>query len=171
MITKCSLLTAAAAALLASGCSTMEVGTQRPLGNVQYAAAFDAARTVMGHYFTVALADTDSGVILSTPRPMAGGVLAGGPLRQTARVRICRAEGGVVAYATVNVQRQSSVAMQQMARGDLTDDKPPYQTPAQLEGATTPQQNDLWLTERRDRELEFKILNDIQNALHPNAKN
>jgi hypothetical protein len=165
MITKCSLLTAAAAALLASGCATMEVGTERPLGDVQYAAAFDAARTVMGQYFTVASADTDSGVILSAPRPMAGNVLSGGPLRQIARVRICRAEGGVVAYAAVNVQRQSSEAMQQMARGDLSADGPPHQTPAQLEGATTPQQNESWLTERRDRELEFKILNDIQSAL------
>jgi hypothetical protein len=80
-------------------------------------------------------------------------------------VRLRRAGGEIVAYATVSVQRQATAAMRQMALGDIAYDGPPRQTPAQLEAATTPEQNESWITERRDRELELKILSDIHNAL------
>jgi carbohydrate-selective porin OprB len=158
-------LLAAAGMLIASGCAAMEFGTERSLGAVDYTEAFNAARTVMGQYFTVAVADADSGVVQSAPQPLAGGALGSAPTRQLARVRLRRVGGQVVAYASVSVQRQATAAMRQMARGDITYDGPPRQTPAQLEAATTPEQNESWITQRRDRELEFKILSDIQNAL------
>ncbi len=165
MTTRLLFLLAVVGATVAPGCAAMELGTERPLGAVNYAEAFSAARTVMGQYFTVAVADAEDGLIQSTPQPLAGGALGAGATRQLVQVRLRRVEGQVVAYALVSVQRQATAAMQQMARGDLTYDGPPRQTPAQLEAATTPQQNESWILERRDRELELKILSDIDSAL------
>jgi hypothetical protein len=135
-----------------AGCANVEVGTERSLGAVGYTEAFDAARTVMGQYFTVASADVDNGRIEAAPNP-----LPGRPLR--------RGDGTVTAYASVTIQRQSTAAARQLAWPAGVYDGPPNQTPAQMEAATTAEQNETWMTERRDRTLEQQILTDLANAL------
>lgn len=169
MTTRGMLVVAAASVSILAGCAGVEVGTKRSLGAVDYPKAFDAARTVMGQYFTVASADADSGLIESAPKPLAGRVLGGKESRQTAAVRLRRTDGMVTAYAVVTIQRQASVAARQLAWPAGAYDGPPHQTPGEMEAATTAEQNETWITERRDRTLEQQLLTDIDNALRGRA--
>ena len=169
MLAKIAVLMAAAVIVLLSGCAQVEPGTEQILGQVTYAEAFDAARTVMNQYFTVALADPGEGLIRSAPKELRGRVLGGGVGRQVATVRIRQEPQGIVARATVNVQRQGSSALRMVSPQAGASGEPPRQTPAELEAATTPEQNESWITERRDRGLEQRILSDILNALRPKA--
>jgi len=165
MTSKGMLIMAAAGAVLLGGCAAAEVGAGRSLGAVSYTEAFDAARKVMGQYFTVASADVDTGRIEAAPQPIAGRPLGGGPGRQMATLRLRRGDGTVTAYALVTIQRQSSASARRLAWPAGVYDGPPNQTPAQLEAATTAEQNEAWMTERRDRTLEQQLLADIENAL------
>lgn len=158
------LIAVLAGASLLAGCATVDVGTERSLGAVKYDDAFSAARTVLGQYFTVASADADSGIIEAVPQPVAGRRLSGAT-RQIATVKLRRSDTAVTAYAMVAVQRQSTAAARQLATPPGSYDGPPHQTPGELEAATTAEQNEAWMTERRDRALEEQILADIVNAL------
>lgn len=170
MVTKSMLVVAAVGASILAGCAAGEVGTERSLGAVSYGDAFNAARAVVGQYFTVASADVDNGVIESAPQLVAGRPLSGGRSRQIATVRLRRGDGTVTAYAAVMIQRQSSAAARQLAWPTGVYDGPPHQTPADLEGATTAEQNEAWIIERRDRALERQLLTDIDDALHGRAR-
>jgi hypothetical protein len=160
------LIVAAAGVAFLAGCAATEVGTERSLGAVNYSEAFDAARKVMGQYFTVASADVDNGRIEAAPQPLAARALGPGPGRQMATLRLRRGDGTVTAYALVTIQRQASASAKRLAWPAGVYDGPPNQTPAQLEAATTAEQNEAWMTERRDRELEQQLLADIDKALH-----
>ncbi len=166
MMTRSMLIVAVAGASILAGCAAAEVGTERSLGAVSYTDAFNAARAVMGQYFTVASADVDNGVIESAPQLVAGRPLGGGQGRQIVTVRLRRGDGTVTAYAAVMIQRQSSAAARQLAWPTGVYDGPPHQTPAELEAATTAEQNEAWITERRDHALEHQLLTDIHDALH-----
>ena len=169
MTTRGMLVVAAAGVSILAGCAGAEVGAKRSLGTVNYTQAFDAARTVMGQYFTVASADADGGLIESAPKPLMGRVLGGKEGRQVAAVWLRKMDGTVTAYALVTIQRQASVAARQLAWPAGVYDGPPHQTPAELEAATTAEQNESWITERRDRALEQQLLTDIDNALRGQA--
>lgn len=169
MTTRDVLLVVVAGLPILAGCAGTEIGSERSLGAVTYAQAFDAARAVMGQYYSVASADPETGVIRSVPKPLAAGVLSGGPGRQVATVRVRPTDGTVVASATVTIQRQTSAAARQMGWPAGVYDGPPNQTPAELEAATTADQNESWISQRRDRGLEEQLLADIHKALYPQA--
>ncbi len=158
------ILVTLAAAFLA-GCTQAELGTERALGPVQYADAFRAARTVTAQYFTVASADRSSGVIKSAPKTVAPDMALGSAERQLATITVRQRGSVMTAYAMVEIQRQG-VAMKRHVGFAEVYDGPPSHTPAEREAATTPEQNEYWITRRRDRALENKILTDIYRALH-----
>ena len=149
------------------GCNQPTPGTSRVLGNVDYNVAFAAARETMSMYFTIDSADPVTGVIVSRPRPAEGRgerLLGGSPARQIATLNINRTDGGLVAKASVAVERQAGSVMG--PRGD-TYSSVPNQTPAEGEAATTAEQNQGWQREGYARDVERRILNDLFNALHP----
>jgi hypothetical protein len=165
------LAVAMLAAAFASGCAEPE-GASRMLGAVAYQDAFVAANEVMSQYYTVVSAKLDSGEITSAPKLIpAGGdqFFNTSATRQIATIRLKHAGGEVEAWVSVAVQRQSSEAQRQMARTtayDTTANK----TPAEMEAASTPEQNQSWQTERYAHDLEFKMLNDLYDRLHKKAK-
>ena len=96
-----SVATACLAAAILGGCNLPTPGTTRTLGDVEYAAAFAAAREVMvQNGFSIAAADPDTGVIEARPTPVeARGerILGGSPARHLAKVSLQRKGGQVVA--------------------------------------------------------------------------
>lgn len=164
----CVLLT-----VVLSGCNLRTAGTPRALGDVEYASAFATGREVMGQHFSIASADVETGVIQSRPRPVkvrGERLLGGSPARHVATLRIVRRGGEVVAYASVVLQREGSSVYQTRPRDAENYDSVPDLTPAEELAATTPDQNEVWRTERHDRALERRILDDLYKALHPQAK-
>jgi len=161
------VISAALATFIFAGCAQVDMGSDRNLGRVPYNEAFRVARGVMAQYFAVAMADQSGGVIQTQPRTVAPGEGALTPAgqRQIATLRLSREGDDVVAYAKVELQ-QRGVALK---RQEALTGGPPSQTPAELEAATTPEQNEYWVTRRRDRGLEGRILADIYSALHPPA--
>ncbi|HOF19578.1 MAG TPA: hypothetical protein PK082_11760 [Phycisphaerae bacterium] len=166
------VLTMVAAGALV-GCGPRTPGESRMMGTVEYPAAFASARDVFAQYFSVASADLDAGIIRSLPRKIDAPndrLLGGSPARQVATLRLRRDGGNVVAQVCVETQRQGSAVYRQMASRDENYDSVPHESPAQIDAATTPEQNETWRTASRDRALEIKILNDVYRALHPGEK-
>ena len=172
---KRTLIILIVAAMLA-GCSQEMAGTSRSLGVVPYGEAFAAGKQVMGNFFSVESADIQSGRIRSRSRRLnvrserlvtglAG--MAGSPARRLATLKLHRSGGAVVAYATVEVQRQDSAIHRQRGADMENYDSVPNKTPAELDAATTPEQNELWRTCRRDRAMEEKILSALYVKLTP----
>jgi len=152
-MTRTGLLAAACmTAGILGGCA-QPIGRARPLGEVSYEAAFATAREVMAQYF--ARADR---------------LLGGSPARQVATMRLRRDGRQVVAHLAVAVQRPGSAAHRQMRMNVDNYSSVPNQTPAQVEAATTPGQNESWRTDRYDRVMEQKILTQLHRSLHPQPK-
>jgi hypothetical protein len=175
MVRNAILAAAILAAAVLPGCAEPE-GATRMLGAVAYQDAFLAANEVMSQYYTVASAKLDSGEIKSAPKfvPAGGGdsdqFFPASPTRQVATIRLRRAGGEVEAWASVAVQRQTSEAQRQLARQEAAYDTSAGKTPAELEAATTAEQNQGWRTERYAHDIEFKMLNDLYDRLHKSAK-
>jgi len=142
------------------------------LGPVAYDKAFSTAQEVVAQYFPVDSADAESGVILSRPvyaEPSRLGATGSAPDRQFAEMTL-RADGRyVVATLSVAVQREGSAAYRTFRGRQENYSGMPNQTPADLEGATTPRQNDVWETYRYNRMLERTILRDLDRLLRPPA--
>ena len=146
-------------------------GTTRSFAYGNYSELFGTARTIMGQHFTVIEADQDTGVIRCAPQPIIAGndrLIGASPSRQVASMRIRRQGGQIEAICTVELQRQTDqVLRSQPAVGDNYSGVP-HQTPAQIDAATTSEQNDRWETVRTDTRLENEILNTLRDTL--NAK-
>ncbi len=145
-------------------------GTQRELHTESYAAAFGQARAVMSQYFTVTSADQDTGLIECLPARLestgSDRVVGRSPARQVATMKIRRhGSGRITATCWVQVQRQSSTILRQQSIMDETYDSVPHHTPAEIDAATTPDQNDAWETFSSDQPLENQILNDLARTL------
>ena len=166
-------LVAAVAALClagACGCASAQPGTQMTLGPVSYDKAFSTARMVMAQYFRVDEADADTGRIRTLPIFIDSarfGVSDSPPDRQLADLTLRRDGQYVVATLAVAVQRQGSEAYRTFQGRQENYSGMPNQTPADLEAATTPRQNDTWETYRYDRLLENTILRDLDRLLRP----
>ncbi len=160
---------AVAAIGLLAGCSAMP-GRTRMLGNVDYQAALATSRAILSQHFDIARTDPDTGEILCQPQPFeAGGDrLLGGssPARRVATLNLRREDGAIVAHLAIAVQRQGSDIIRTQ-RDNYSS--VPNQTPAEVEGATTPQQNQAWRTDRYDHAMEAGILDEIFQALHPGS--
>lgn len=157
---------------LLAGCSMSTPGISRELGSVDYGSAFAAAREVFSQHYPVAEANADTGVIKARPVPVdeRGERILGGksPARQLATLSLRRKNGLVIAHASVAVQRQGSEPLRRMRVSREEDySSVPHQTPAELEGATTPEQNETWTTQRYAHDRERMILDDLYRALHP----
>ena len=72
-----------------------------------------------------------------------------------------------MARLTITIQRQGSEASRTFRARQEDYSGMGRQTPADLEGATTPEQNQLWETCRYDHMLERAILRDIARQLSP----
>ena len=168
-------MVAAVAALCvtgACGCASQQPGTQMTLGPVSYDKAFSTARTVMAQYFRVddAETDADTGRIRTLPTFLESArfsVSDSPPDRQLADLTLRRDGSHVIATLAVAVQRQGSGAYATFRGRQENYSGMPNQTPADLEGATTPRQNDTWETYRYDRLLEHTILRDLDRLLRP----
>ena len=153
-----------------AGCNLPSPGTTRVLGNVQSAEAFATAKEVMSQYFSIASADPDTGLIESRPKPVAAQperLLGSSPARQLAKLHIGRKNGLIIAHLSVALQREGSSIHRTMQPPGENYDSVPNLTPAEDTAATTPEQNEAWRTDRYDRALERRILNDLYKALHP----
>jgi len=160
------------AACLATGCGE-PAGRSRLLGTVSYESAFAAATDVMSQYFSIENADPATGEITSRPKAVRAGnerLLGGSPARQVARMRLRREGGEVTASLAVAVQRQGEAVHLQRGPAGETYSSVPNQTPAEVEAATTPLQNESWRTERYDRVMEQQILGQLYRTLHPEAE-
>lgn len=145
-------------------------GTQRELHTESYAVAFGQARAVMSQYFMIASADQDAGLIECLPARLdsAGNdrLVGRSPSRRVATMKIRRhSSGRLSATCWVQMQRQSSTILRQQSIMDETYDSVPHHTPAEVDAATTPDQNDTWETFSSDQTLENQILNDLEGAL------
>jgi len=155
----------------AFGCRANFVsGTRLSMGQIEYQQAFAAASEVIRKHYELKSADPDAGVVTARPKPVdptTTRILGGtSPARQIASIRLQEQEGQVVAIAEVRVQRQGSAGFRQLDGGENYSTVP-NQTPAQGTAATTPEQNEAWETQGRNRALERKMLNELYQALHP----
>ena len=164
------LITGAVGAL--AGCNQTPPGPTRFLGDVTYASAFATGKDVMSQYFAIEKADAQEGVITSRPKRVEAGrdrLLGGSPARQIATLTLTHKDGQVVAHVSVAVQRQGSSIYRRIGPDSESYHGAPTETPAEAEGATTPEQNEAWRTEKYDNSLASTILGDIYRALHPPA--
>ncbi len=150
-------------------------GTTRGLGDVSYQQAFATARGVLSQYYSIDPAKTsaNSGIIACRPKRVDASkdrLLGNSPARQIAKMEISRDNGQVVAQLLVMQQRQGAAARERMGyaaerrssnyRGD-----PGNETPADLDAATTTEQNETWTNEKPLHDVEAQILDDLVKTL------
>ena len=159
----------ASSVLFTVGCQGQRFRSE-PLGEVDYAEAFRAGKTVLSQYFSIASADAESGEIVSRPKAVDAAkdrLLGSSPARKVARIRI-RQKGDVVfADVRVDIQRQDVDAFRQM-QPITVDNDVPNQTPADESAADTAKQNQAWQRTGRDHRLENTILADLNRAIKKN---
>ena len=164
---------AALAMALASlgGCQTQRYRSQ-PLGQVDYAEAFQASRLVLERYFPPGTADRDSGKIVSGARKVPAPrdrLLGGSTAREIATIRLRRRGEEVFADIRVTVQRQDVGAMRQM-QPVTVDTEQPNRTPADEAGAVSAAQDQAWQTTGRDAEMERRSLAELLERLSGSVK-
>jgi hypothetical protein len=127
----------------------------------------------MSQYFSEESFDMDEGRIRSRPKRIEDErdrLLGTDPTRQVATMHIRRDGNQVVAHVSVAVQTQRSQMRRDMNQVGEMYDSVPNKTPAELEAATTVQQNENWEVTRYAHDLENRILNDLYKALNPPAR-
>jgi len=167
------IMMAVVAAGLLGGCNQALPGSSRQMDTVDYPAAFAAAREVMSQYYSLESHDVDSGIIQGRPKEIDAPherILSGSPARQVATMRLRKEGDGIVAYASVAVQRQGRQVLQQLRPGTDSYTSVPNETPAEREAATTVEQNESWRTHGYAKDVEAKILQDLYRSLHPVPK-
>ncbi len=134
---------------------------------------FAAAEEAVAEHFRIERSDPAAGIIVAEPKEgpdaEAGATLrkvrgAEERVRRAAEVRVENAGSSAVVYCRVAVQRLETSQRQTFARDYAARDIP-NETPVDREGATTPEQNAVWSTTRRDRALESAILRAIDEKL------
>jgi len=156
------------AAILA-GCTEPVPQTPRTLGQVSYDGAFVAARRVLSQYYSISEADSVSGVIKCRPKlaETSGERLIGRhAARETATLRLSRQDGQVDVGLSIQVQQLASPAYRQSRSADNYN-QVPNQTPAEMEAATTAEQNDTWRTTGYNHARERQILDELYQAIRP----
>ncbi len=148
-------------------------GTQLPLETESFPQAFTQGRAIMAQYFTIASADQNEGLIQCLPKSLDSAphdrIIGSSTSRQVATLRVVQRGGRIFAICSVQMQRQSSPILRQRSIADSSYTSVPNQTPAEIEAATTPDQNDTWETYSSDKSLEDKILNDLAKVLSGGA--
>jgi hypothetical protein len=75
-----------------------------------------------------------------------------------------------MAQATVLTQRRASDIHRRMQMGAEDYDTVPNESPADVEAATTRDQNETWVTHGHARTLERQILEALYRRLHPDEE-
>ncbi len=140
-------------------------GTSRTIHFADYPQAFGESRKVLAQYYAVETTDQDEGLIICKPLVLADGprdrILNSSRTRQVASIRITQRGGQMTLTCRVELQRQISDIYSQLPQDSGTYSSVPNNTPADVEAATTPAQNDTWETYSTDVATERDILNDI----------
>ncbi|NOT02066.1 MAG: hypothetical protein HOP29_15750 [Phycisphaerales bacterium] len=169
----------AALMVVSVGCDT--TGVRRDHGSyqrqrfmgVEFAAAMAAAERAVGEHFAIAERDADAGVVRSEPTEGGAGE-AGDPAhvnlgtpsraRRLAEVRVVRDGDEIEVLCRVQLQQLETdpFRSRQYDRGTFDE---PTDSPAERDASTTPEQNALWQTRRRDRMMERAILAAVAEQL------
>lgn len=173
-MTRAMLTLLVVAGWAAAGCAdepqpAVRGGAQRVIAtDAENAQAFAKAREVLSQYFSIESADRDTGVIRSRPRPAELGgqrILGSSAAQETAVLTLRRQDGRLLATLNIQVERLVSPAHRALAPRAETYSGVPDQTPADVEAATTPRQNQTWRQAGRNHQLEATILDDLAKAL------
>lgn len=149
--------------------------TSRPLGDTSFQQAYAAGRQVLAQYFTIDpdKSSASSGIVKSRPKEILDAgrnrLLGNSPARQIATIQIVQEGPAVTALVQVMQQRQGSAPERQMGYSQERRNynmNPGDTGPGDAEAATTPQQNEMWTNEKRRRDLEGQILDDLYKELH-----
>ncbi|MCG3131305.1 MAG: hypothetical protein FLDDKLPJ_02095 [Phycisphaerae bacterium] len=172
-VTTCVAAALTVFAAFSGGCQTGGASTAnfavRPVPGADEGGAFQAARDAMlGLGFQIALAEPDRGRLESAPAQEEELEFAarsrthetGRRQRRVASVRIETADGDVKVFCRVEIQEPSTEAHRFRASVDSSLDRP-GETPIDRDAATTPDQNTVWRTIGRDRDLERSILDAV----------
>jgi hypothetical protein len=151
--------------------------TSRMMGDTSYQQAYAAGQEVLAQYYSI---DPDkssagSGVVKSRPKDILDAgrnrLLGNSPARQIATLQIVQEGPAVTALVQVMQQRLGSAPERQMGYSQERRNynmNPGDVGPGDVEAATTPQQNEMWTNEKRRRDLEGQILDDLYKRLHGN---
>jgi hypothetical protein len=162
------------AATWAAGCQPFEspdvVYQRQRLVNVSYQAAFEAAERALGERFGIARSDSGTGVLDSRPREaqaesagtriISDALGTGRQGRRIADMRVVRDGAFVDVFCRVRVQELETEQFRVLERQRGAYDQPSG-TPAEREAGTTTEQNAVWVTRSRDREMERSILEAV----------
>ncbi|MBN1942768.1 MAG: hypothetical protein JW849_05680 [Phycisphaerae bacterium] len=149
--------------------------TSRTLGDASYQQAYVAGRQVLSQYFPIdaAKSSADVGVVKSRPKEVRNAgrdrLLGDSPARQIATLQVIQEGPVVTARVQVLQQREGSSTERQMGYSQERHSytmNPGDTGPGNMDAATTPQQNETWTNEKRRRDLEGQILDDLYRQLH-----
>jgi hypothetical protein len=145
-------------------------GSTRTVNFPNYSQAFGECRMVLGQYYTIEATDQDAGTIVCQPLVLTDGprdrLLSTAPTRQRASIQIRQRGAQLTLTCRVELQRQISNIYSQLPQDTGNYSMVPNNTPAEVEGATTPDQNDTWETYGSDVAMEADLLNDIVTRLN-----
>ena len=168
MTRRISMVAIVGLVFVVASCASRPWGTTLAMEKANRDDVFSAATVVMANYFSIKSADSKTGVIKSRPKPVqqGPGLLQDGgrPTRQVATISLVQDDGRTAATVLIEVQQEASGEYRQQP-GAQRYSSIPNDTPAEGEAATTPEQNDAWVTIERDRKLEAKMLEELRRAL------
>ena len=172
MLRRVSVLAAAAMLAATVGCTQTQPGSSISLGKVDMGLAFTTAKDVIAQYYPIQAADPEAGTIQCQPsaaKDRQERLLGASPTREVASCQIYKAEDGqVMATVAVAVQQLGSSGFR-AAHNQGSYSGVPNETPAQMEAATTPEQNQTWKTLDYSAPTQRKILDDLYRRLHPDS--
>ena len=124
-----------------------------------------AESALVGLNYSIAKRDAARGIITTNPVPVARdsehSIRVENPLRKLAEVRIVGSGDTVKVHCKVIIQEQATENYRLLVHERGGDDVPGHHTAIDRDAATTPEQNSVWRTIRRDRSAEREILDRI----------
>ena len=137
------------------------------LGQVEQSEAFEAARGVLGNYYTIASVDPDTWRIVSKPKMIPqspSAILSTTPARERAELRIRRDNGFIWADVRVTIEHQQTGVYRSLSQFPDRRDVP-NQTPAYEDAPLTKEQNVLWRPAGYNLDVERRILQDLYERM------
>ena len=163
--------------LSANGCAQTTVrprGQVFELGQVEYAAAFEAGVETMREQFAIEAQDIHSGQITARPTVYSSDEpseritigLSGGPtvLRQTCWLRLSKRDEGVAAEVRTDIERRDTHEYQ-VYEGLAESEDLRMRTPAERRDTVGPDQREVWTFIRRDLKSEELIIRGLRERL------
>jgi len=180
MKTRLGMLGLSLLAATATGCSepapSARTFTYMRLTNVSRDQAFVAATQAMSERFRLERVDRAAGIITSTPteseevgtRGRVGDVVgAKRRVRTSAITRVHGSANNAEIWCKVVIE-QNETNEQRLFASDVGMNDMPTETAADRGGATTPEQNTVWRTIRRDKTVERAVLRSVDEITRRN---